>query len=724
MLRSAILIGLCLILALSAHAQSPQQFNFQAVARDANGDLYANTTLAVRIKLVRDQAVGSVDYSERHLITTSPRGVFDLAVGGGGVLSGSMSAVDWANHPYYLDVAIDPEGGSDYIPLGSSQLLSVPYALYAKDAGTGDGQLLAYDPENHELTITNGNTISLPSGQPGPPGPQGEQGPVGLTGPQGPQGQPGVQGLAGPQGLQGPIGPEGQAGPQGPQGEQGPAGQDGTGVQIIGTVATLALLPNSSNSGDLYIVEADGNGYVWDGNGWTNVGQIQGPQGPQGSTGMQGPAGAQGIPGPTGPQGPQGPQGEQGPIGLTGPQGLQGLQGEAGVAGPQGPTGATGPQGEQGPIGLPGSQGPQGNTGDIGPVGPQGPIGLTGAQGPQGEQGSTGLTGPQGPQGEQGPTGMTGPQGPQGEQGPTGMTGPQGPQGEQGPTGMTGPQGPQGEQGLTGMSGPQGPQGEQGPTGMTGSQGPQGEQGPIGLTGPQGPQGEQGPQGPTGNSIWGTFGTNGVTWDGNFVFEHSDDFETMALYWNTPDEYSLQADYGSRSFVINRNDAPKAGVYGDDEGTPDEWGPGLNNLLRLGSPGFRWSTIYSVNPVNTSSDRRLKTDIANLHYGLNELMTMRPVSYRWKEGDQRLQLGFIAQELEEVVPEVVSHTTYTEEERLQLANGRGAPPSDNYGIYYSSLIPLLVKSVQDQQSLIQEQADRIDNLEARLEQLEALSNRD
>lgn len=549
----------CLVMAAVAFAQSPQKFKFQAVARDASGLPYISANLAVRVSLVRGSAAGMIDYAERHSITTSPLGVFDLEIGGGTLLSGDMNMLDWGTHSYYLKIDIDPNGGSSYTNLGTSQLLSVPYAIYSRESGNGGNptdelQNLQYDPATQTLTLTNGNSVTLNVGSGGTDNQMlsydPTSGALSIT-----NGNT-INIPAGPQGEQGPAGPSGPAGPQGPQGPQGPAGQDGTGVQIVGTVATVNNLPASGNPGDLYIVQADGNGYVWDGAMWTNVGQIQGPQGPQGAPGPQGSAGATGQQGPIGPAGPQGPQGAtglQGPVGATGPQGPQGLQGETGAQGPVGATGPQGPQGPQGPAGqdgtgvqiigtvattndLPNGASPgdlyivqtdgngyvwdgtmwtnvgqiQGPQGPQGAVGPQGPVGATGSQGPQGETGPVGPAGPQGPQGpqgEQGLTGPAGPQGPQGDPGPQGTTGPQGQQGPQGETGPAGPQGTQGAQGMTGATGPAGPQGEMGPAG---AQGPQGEQGPAGMTGPQGlqglpgpqgfqgPQGDQGPAGPQG----------------------------------------------------------------------------------------------------------------------------------------------------------------------------------------------------------------------------------
>lgn len=202
-------------------------------------------------------------------------------------------------------------------------------------------------------------------------------------------------GPTGPQGNTGNLGPQG---PTGPQGDTGPEGPQGTSINFIGTVADVASLPSTGNSvNDAYIVEADGDLYVWDsGLSWDNVGQI------------------------VGPQGPTGPQGDEGPVGPTGPQGEVGLTGAASTV-----TGPTGPQGDIGPTGPTGPQGAQGDTGPTGPVGDQGTPGTNGAEGPQG---------PTGPQGSVGPTGPTGPQGAD-----SSVTGPTGATGSSGVISVTGP---------------------------------------------------------------------------------------------------------------------------------------------------------------------------------------------------------------------------------------------------------------------------------------------
>ncbi len=149
--------------------QAPQSFNYQAVARDAANQPYQNTNLGIHISLASDSLSGGWEYAERHEVTTTDLGVFTLKIGQGATLAGDFAGIDWSGHAYYLRVAIDPEGGTNYVAMGSSQLLSVPYALYANQAGGGDSdndpaneiQTLVYDSVNQQLTISGGNTIKL-----------------------------------------------------------------------------------------------------------------------------------------------------------------------------------------------------------------------------------------------------------------------------------------------------------------------------------------------------------------------------------------------------------------------------------------------------------------------------------------------------------------------------------------------------------------------------------
>jgi len=159
---------------------------------------------------------------------------------------------------------------------------------------------------------------------------------------------------------------------------QGKDGKDGTGITLKGTVSNPeALHSKDRNVGDLYTVTGNGtisgdthlfegqsystgDGYVWNGTHWQNVGPIQGQQGPQGPKGEQG---LQGEKGNTGAKGDKGDKGETGAIGLQGPQGPKGEQGLKGDTGPQGEKGDTGPKGDKGDKGDSGAKGDKGADG-------------------------------------------------------------------------------------------------------------------------------------------------------------------------------------------------------------------------------------------------------------------------------------------------------------------------------------------------------------------------
>ncbi|MBS1625497.1 MAG: hypothetical protein JST83_15830 [Bacteroidetes bacterium] len=490
-------LRLCLLLLTllslgSIYAQAPQRINYQAVVRDAQGAITPNAQVSVRLSIHDGTPGGTIVYQETHTVTTNQFGLFTVAIGGG-QSGGSLSQVAWGSGDKYLETDVDPAGGSNYTIMGTSQLMSVPYALFAGSA----------------INATTGPTGA--QGATGPTGAAGLQGPTGAAGAIGATGSTGAtgsDGATGPQGIQGATGNDGATGAQGATGPSGADGVNGNTGPAGPTGADGATGPTGQSGSDGLTGATGSNGAT-------------GPQGVQGLIGNTGPTGPQGVQGLTGNDGPTGLQGVQGLTGNDGPTGPQGVQGLTGNDGPTGPQGAQGLTGNDGPTGP---QGVQGLTGNDGPTGPQGLQGLTGNDGPTGPQGAQGLTGndgPTGPQGVQGPTGNDGPTGPQGVQGPTGNDGGAGPIGAQGPTGNDGPAGatgPQGTHGATGATGATGndgaagPTGAQGPTGNDGPAGPQGAQGPTGAgaTGPTGSTGATGIAGPTGAGITGPTGPTGI----------------------------------------------------------------------------------------------------------------------------------------------------------------------------------------------------------------------
>jgi trimeric autotransporter adhesin len=263
--------------ALVAKAQVPQQFNYQAMARSTAGTALANVTVKTKISILDGSATAPSVYTEIRSVLTNQLGLFTIAIGSSGTISstGNFSTINWATGSKFIKVEIDPLNGTNFLPLGSTELLSVPYALYAVNGKIGPQGIQG---------IQGTQGIQGPTGATGA---TGATGPIGLTGATGPQGASGPQGLTGATGATGPIGLTGATGPQGATGLTGATGATGpigltgntgaTGLQgiqgIAGTNGTngknTLILTTSEPAGancatggvkQEYGIDADGNG--------------------------------------------------------------------------------------------------------------------------------------------------------------------------------------------------------------------------------------------------------------------------------------------------------------------------------------------------------------------------------------------------------------------------------------------------------------------------------
>ena len=124
-----------LLLISTLYAQVPQRFNYQGIARDAKGNPMAGQTLSLKISLLPTADAPEAEYEEIQTVSTNAFGLYTLQIGNGAPTKGEMKAVKWESGNKYIRVAIDPKGGTDFVDAGTTQLLSVPYALYADRAG-------------------------------------------------------------------------------------------------------------------------------------------------------------------------------------------------------------------------------------------------------------------------------------------------------------------------------------------------------------------------------------------------------------------------------------------------------------------------------------------------------------------------------------------------------------------------------------------------------------
>ena len=448
---------------------------------------------------------------------------------------------------------------------------------------------------------------------------------------------------------------------------------------------------------------------------WVNIGPVEGPQG---QVGPPGPAGAQGIQGIKGDTGSQGPAGAKGDAGNDGPQGI------AGPVGPQGQDGAQGPAGPQGPAGSIGPAGPQGQDGPAGPAGE--PAVLVGSFGasktpadlppngfipanwdspgnpPNDEQLTIGQALVYSEVAKTNPlyghvfsyvgTGFD----PQGWVDAGDLVGPAGAEGPAGPNGPQGPQGIPGTQGIQGVQGDPGPQGPQGNNGTDGQAGPQGPQGLPGETGPQGAQGPVGPAGsdatvtsasviaalgftPIPNDGAGATGTWSINIQGNST-SCSGNAATATLAANATTAAIATRAYDADNSAGCSGNAATATLAVNCQGNS-----ATVSTINGASGGTVNGDITATGNVTAYSDERLKSEIQTIKGALDKVKQLVGRTYI-KDGKQ--EIGFIAQEAQKVIPEVV----YEGEQYMSVA--------------YGNITALLAEAIKDI-------SDRLDKLEGK-----------
>ena len=401
--------------------------------------------------------------------------------------------------------------------------------------------------------------------------------------------------------------------------------------------------------------------------------------------------------------------------------------------------------------------------GGVGPLGPTGPTG-------------TGITGPTGPVGPIGPTGA-------GIAGATGSTGPTGPTGAG--VGPTGPIGPTGSTGAAGLQGPTGPAGLVGPTGNAGIPGPTGSIGVTGVTGPTGPATLQDaynggntisttnarPIAFTINSTSSPFTVDGTNANLRIGFGIANPSYFFHFYRNgtggvweayfenagTTDallqSYNSNVANGSRTIMgvtnYNSNTLDASGIMGlslnaAGTGTGTEGfsnsndGTGVYGGFVGGSTtGVNGWAVYAdgwaggLTAWQNVSDERLKTNVKTLDGSLEKVLKLRGVQYDYTNVNfpgvnlsGTDNIGFIAQEVEKVFPEIVREAFIYGTEKIGTTGFQTKKLSYKVKtLGYSSLIPVLVEAIKEQQKIIDEQKAKNIELEARISKLEELNKK-
>lgn len=137
-MKKQYIVFLFLLATLQVWGQAPEKMSYQAVLRDADNGLIAKRTVGVQVSILQGKIDGDVVFAELHRPETNENGLMSLEIGTGEEVKGSMTKIEWAKGPYFVKVETDPEGGEKYTISGTTELLSVPYALQAKKASSVD----------------------------------------------------------------------------------------------------------------------------------------------------------------------------------------------------------------------------------------------------------------------------------------------------------------------------------------------------------------------------------------------------------------------------------------------------------------------------------------------------------------------------------------------------------------------------------------------------------
>jgi hypothetical protein len=155
-----------LLVSILSFAQVPQGISYQAIALNNSGNPVVSSNVGIRLSVVDNSATGTVLYTETHTKTTNTQGLFNLVIGQGTVTTGTFSTINWSTNSKFLKVEMDIAGGTNYVLVGATQLLSVPYAMAADSLITSPGEgitLVSPNGTPYQVTVNDSGQLSLPT---------------------------------------------------------------------------------------------------------------------------------------------------------------------------------------------------------------------------------------------------------------------------------------------------------------------------------------------------------------------------------------------------------------------------------------------------------------------------------------------------------------------------------------------------------------------------------
>ena len=161
-----IIFLITLLATFITNAQVPQGISYQAIALNSSGNPVISSNVGVKLSILDNSATGTVIYSETQTKTTNAQGLFNLVIGQGTAVSGVFNTINWGTNSKFLKVEMDVAGGTNYVLVGTTQLLAVPYALAADSLITSPGEgitLVSPNGTPYQITVDDNGQLSLPS---------------------------------------------------------------------------------------------------------------------------------------------------------------------------------------------------------------------------------------------------------------------------------------------------------------------------------------------------------------------------------------------------------------------------------------------------------------------------------------------------------------------------------------------------------------------------------